>query len=59
MGHNSDGTPKQRLAAPGMQQGEIDVGVDGVRWYMLRAGGTFDTDSGAHLNSPLMYQFDV
>ncbi|KAB5594508.1 Methionyl-tRNA synthetase [Ceratobasidium theobromae] len=45
MGHNSDGTPKQRLAAPGMQQGEIDVGVDGVRWYMLRAGGTFDTDS--------------
>jgi hypothetical protein len=50
MGYNQDGTPKQRLSVPTeKQKGEIDVGVDGVRWYMLRAGGTFETDSGAQL----------
>ncbi|KAG8714025.1 methionyl-tRNA synthetase [Ceratobasidium sp. 395] len=46
MGVNPDGTRRERsVGAPGTSKGEIDVGVDGVRWYLLRAGGTFDSDS--------------
>ncbi|QRV80422.1 methionyl-tRNA synthetase [Ceratobasidium sp. AG-Ba] len=46
MGINPDGTHKERsVGAPGSSKGEIDVGVDGVRWYLIRAGGTFDSDS--------------
>ncbi|KAF8688652.1 Class-I aminoacyl-tRNA synthetase, partial [Rhizoctonia solani] len=46
MGYNEDGTPKPRVVVnPEKNRGELDIGVDGVRWYMLRAGGTFETDS--------------
>jgi methionyl-tRNA synthetase len=47
MGYNTDGTPKSRaVVEPEKNRGELDIGVDGVRWYMLRVGGTFETDSG-------------
>ncbi|KAG9076006.1 methionyl-tRNA synthetase, partial [Ceratobasidium sp. UAMH 11750] len=46
MGINPDGTRRERsVGPPGTSKGEIDVGVDGVRWYLVRAGGTFDSDS--------------
>ncbi|KAG8737071.1 methionyl-tRNA synthetase [Ceratobasidium sp. 414] len=47
MGINPDGKRRERsVGPPGTSKGEIDVGVDGVRWYLIRAGGTFDSDSG-------------
>ncbi|CAE6442460.1 unnamed protein product [Rhizoctonia solani] len=61
MGYNQDGTPKQRvLVEPEKNRGELDIGVDGVRWYMLRAGGTFDTDSDwSHNQAQKHYQREL
>lgn len=48
MSLNPDGTPKKRLeVSPDLHKGEVDVGPDGVRWFLMRAGGTFDSDNGA------------
>ncbi|KAG8763948.1 methionyl-tRNA synthetase [Ceratobasidium sp. 423] len=56
MGYNEDGTPKQRVVVrPEKNRGELDIGVDGVRWYMLRAGGTFETDSDWSHNQALKH----
>lgn len=46
MSLNPDGTPKKRLeVSPDLHKGEVDVGPDGVRWFLMRAGGTFDSDN--------------
>ncbi|CAE6514677.1 unnamed protein product [Rhizoctonia solani] len=61
MGYNEDGTKKQRVAVePEKNRGELDIGVDGVRWYMLRAGGTFETDSDwSHNQARKHYQREL
>ncbi|CAE6416600.1 unnamed protein product [Rhizoctonia solani] len=61
MGFNQDGTPKQRVVVESERnRGELDIGVDGVRWYMLRAGGTFDTDSDwSHNQARKHYQREL
>ncbi|CAE6428683.1 unnamed protein product [Rhizoctonia solani] len=61
MGFNQDGTPKQRaVVGAEKNRGELDIGVDGVRWYMLRAGGTFETDSDwSHNQAQKHYQREL
>ncbi|CAE6406518.1 unnamed protein product [Rhizoctonia solani] len=61
MGYNEDGTPKPRVVVePEKNKGELDIGVDGVRWYMLRAGGTFETDSDwSHNQARKHYQREL
>ncbi|KAJ1302733.1 hypothetical protein OPQ81_003046 [Rhizoctonia solani] len=61
MGYNQDGTSKQRVVVdPEKNRGELDIGVDGVRWYMLRAGGTFETDSDwSHNQARKHYQREL
>ncbi|CAE7203139.1 unnamed protein product [Rhizoctonia solani] len=61
MGFNQDGTPKQRaVVEPEKNRGELDIGVDGVRWYMLRAGGTFESDSDwSHNQAHKHYQREL